>query len=84
MELSLIISGFQLAAYLSFLGLCAAGIGAVVSGIFKVTTQIEDTVIGTMGRFVGILLLFYFFSGLYSSQVAEYAARVWGGTDYYQ
>ncbi len=83
MDFSLIISAAQMTAYLSFLVLLAASSGAVIAGVVRVTTQIEDRVIGTLGRLSGVALFLYFLSATYSSQIADFASRVWGGPDSY-
>ncbi len=83
MDFSIVVSAIQLIAYLSFLALIAASVGALVAGIVRVTTQIEDKVLGLVGRLSGVSLFLYFLSSTYSSQVADFSARVWGGADFY-
>jgi flagellar biosynthesis protein FliQ len=84
MDQSVVISGLQLAAYLSFITLLAASFGALVAGVLRVTTQIEDAVLGLLGRLTGVLLVLYFASGMYSSQVIDFSTRIWGGPDFYR
>ena len=57
--------------------------GAVLAGILRVSTQIDDSVIGFAGRFAGVTVLLYFSSLYYSKQVLDFAMRVWGSADFY-
>lgn len=83
MDFSIVIAAVQLTAYLSFLALLAASSGALIAGVVRVVTQIEDRVISLLGRFTGIALFLYFMSSTYSSEIAEFASRIWGGADTY-
>ena len=84
MDYSLVINALQLVVYLSSIIILAALGGALVAGILRVTTQIEDPSIGFAGRLTGVVLMCYLAAGYFSSEISEFAARVWGGADFYQ
>jgi len=58
-------------------------LGAVLSGMFRVATQIDDLSIGFLGRSLAAFAFLYFASSYYGPRVVSYATRIWGGSDFY-
>lgn len=84
MDFSILSGALQLIAYLSVMALIAASLGAICAGIFRVVTQIEDVSLSLAGRFIGVVLLLYFFAGTYSGEIIAFTTRLWGGVDVYR
>jgi flagellar biosynthesis protein FliQ len=63
--------------------LVAAMVAAVIVGILKTATQIDDRIFSFAGRLFGVMLVAYFFFNLGSAEIVEFARRVWGGTQFY-
>ena len=83
MDYSILINAFQLVFYLSLPVLAAALGGALVAGVLQVVTQVEDQVIGFIGRLSAIIILFVLATAYFSNEVLGFTQRVWGGTDFY-
>ena len=84
MDYSIVITAFQLVFYLSLPVLAAALGGALVAGVLQVATQIEDQLIGFVGKFAAVVLLLFFATAYFSNEVLGFTQRVWGGADFYQ
>ncbi|MFN8391704.1 MAG: flagellar biosynthetic protein FliQ [Bdellovibrionota bacterium] len=84
METTLLIANaLRLVAQLSLPLFLAILAGAVVSGVIRVATQIDDASIGFAGRFTAAVALLYFGSLSLSKPVFDFALRIWGGADFY-
>ena len=83
MESALLADALRLVSHLSLPVFLAVLAGALLSGIFRVATQIDDASIGFAGRFAAIALLFYFLSVSLSKEVLDFAVRIWAGADFY-
>jgi flagellar biosynthesis protein FliQ len=83
MESLLISNTLRLAAHLCLPLFIAVLIGALVSGIVRVATQIDDPAIGFAGRFAAVAAFLYFSSLSMSKEVVDFALRIWGGGDFY-
>ena len=84
MDTGIIIQALRLAISACLPVLGAAFVGALIFGMLRVATQIEDGVITFVGKFVAIVLLFYVASGLVTSELLNFAERVWTGSDFYR
>lgn len=63
----------------------AAMLGAVVlAGILQAATQIEDGVIYLATKVAALSAVLYLASNFYSSNILEFARRMWGGADFYK
>ena len=83
MNATLVINALSLAAYLSLQVAAAALVGAVIAGILKAATQIEDQVIGFAAKLASVTVLGYFVADKFFAQILAFAVRVWGGMDFY-
>ena len=83
MNHNLIYDALQLVIYSLWPIFAAVLCGAVLAGILRVTTQIDDPVISLLGRIGGVLVFGYFAAVHYVDQIAEFAKQVWGGVQYY-
>lgn len=84
MDQLLIVAGLKMAAYFSGLIAAAAVGGAVVSGVVKVVTQIDDPALGFAGRLAGVVLLLYLGFSYAGGEILSFSQRTWGGIDYYR
>lgn len=75
--------GFFLVLSVAIPMLIVVAVAAILAGIFKVATQIDDLSIGFFGRTVGAFFFLYFASSYYAPRIVEFATRIWGGSDYY-
>lgn len=82
-DTSLFVSGLQLAIHLSIPILLAILGGAIIAGIFRVATQIDDQLIGLLGRLSGLAVFLYLSAPSIFNQLTQFASRVWGGSDFY-
>ena len=57
--------------------------GALIAGVLQVATQIDDPVIGFIGRLSAVVLLFFFAAAFFSSEMHTFTERLWSGTDFY-
>lgn len=83
MDSAMIIGAFRLLANLAWPLLGAIAAGAVVAGVFRVSTQIDDPAIGLLGRVSGFAVLLFAAVQWWLGDVVRFAARVWGGGDTY-
>ncbi len=83
MDSSIVSGAFHLVAYASMPLLGAIGVGALLAGVLRVATQIDDAAIGFIGRFAGLSVFLLFLSNGLFQQVYQFALRVWGGSDFY-
>lgn len=79
----LLVNALKLSLHVGSWILGAVVIGAIISGMLRVVTQIDDPVIGLFGRFIGLVVLFYLYADSLSKEVFQFALRVWSGTDFY-
>ncbi len=84
MDTVLLLQALRLAVAASLPVLGAALLGAIVLGMIRVATQIEDGVLTFVGKFIAVALLFYLAAGLVTSQTLNFAERVWTGSDFYR
>ena len=80
---TIFINALGLVVQLSIPFVIVAFMAGLISGIFKVVSQIEDHAIGFASRFIGISLVIYFGGNYFLTQVTSFAQRVWGGNDFY-
>lgn len=83
MEGTILISALRLVLWASLPVLGAILSGALVMGVLRVATQIDEALLGFLGRFGGLAMFFYLASGQLTGRVLEFAARLWGGSDFY-
>ena len=83
MDSSLFSGALHLVAHGSTLLLIAIGIGALLTGILRVATQIDDSSIGFIGRFAGLSAFMFLMSNSLFQQVYQFALRIWSGSDFY-
>ena len=84
MNSDLMINALQLAGFVIAPALLAISIGAIIAGILRLSTQIDDPVIGFAGKIAGISLFLYLASAHFTRELLSFTARVWGGSDFYQ
>ena len=84
MDTALLIQALRLAIAAALPVLGAALFGALMFGMVRVATQIEDGVLTFVGKFIAVGLLFYFASGLVTTELLNFAERVWAGSDFYR
>lgn len=58
-------------------------VGALIVGVVRVATQIDDLSIGLLGRVSGAFFFLYFAFSYYGPRIVGFFSRVWGGSDYY-
>ena len=78
-----VITALQFVVYASIPLLGAVLVGALVAGVLRVATQIEDTSISYVGRFAGVAILLYLTSDGLIKELISITARIWGGADFY-
>ncbi len=83
MEGLLLVNALKLSLHIGSWILGAMAIGAIISGVIRVVTQIEDPVIGLCGRFLGLIALFYIYADSFSKEIFQFALRIWSGADFY-
>ncbi len=83
MDSAMVIGAFRLLGHLSLPVLAAVCVGALVAGIVRVTTQIDDPSLGALGRLSGLAALLLIGSKWWLEDVVRFAARIWGGADTY-
>ena len=83
MDFSPLANALMLVVTLSMPFIGAALVGALVGGVLKVTTQIEDQVIGFAGKLAAVALLGYFTAHHYYSEIASFTSGVWGNSSLY-
>jgi len=83
MDLSILGNSLSLAAQITTLFVGAALLGAVVTGMLRAATAIDDEVISFTGKLVAVGCLIFFSSGYVWSLLIDFANRLWGGADFY-
>ena len=83
MDVSIIASALGLVMSLVLPVVLAAAVGALIAGLFRVITQIEDPIFGYIGRLLGVGAVLYLFQSYFSDKLMEFATRLWGGPDIY-
>ena len=83
MEITALQSVLQLILYFGGALVLAALLGGAVAGVLRAATQIDDSAIGFFGRLTAVVLLLYFASSYYSSELVGFTSRLWGGADFY-
>lgn len=83
METVLFANALRLAVHASIPLLAAIGAGALLSGVLRVATQIDDAAISFIGKFAALSMLLLWGSSMVVSQVAQFGLRVWSGMDFY-
>ena len=83
MELSLVINALGLLAYLTGLVLVAALVGAVLAGVLRMITQIDDNLLSFLGKLVFVGIFIYLASGYFSNELSDFAEASWGRAEYY-
>ena len=83
MDYTVLVDALQLVVAVSWPVLAAVLAGAVIAGVLRVATQIDDPVISFIGRLCAAAVLGYFAAAHYAGEVAGFATRVWGGADFY-
>lgn len=83
MESVLFANALKLVAHLSIPILGAIGVGALLGGILKVVTQIDDAAIGFVMRFAALSALLMWGSSAWTQQVYQFAQRLWSAPDMY-
>lgn len=84
MDTVLLVQALRLAIASSLPVLGAALLGALLLGLVRAATQIEDGVLTFVGKFVAVGLLFYLASGIVTTELLNFAERVWTGSDFYR
>lgn len=83
MNVELVVNALYLAVACSVPFLAAIVAGAVLSGLVRGATQIDDPVVSLVGRLMGLGLVLYVKGPDLVGEVVKFAARVWGGSDFY-
>ncbi len=83
MDYSIISNALMLVLTVSIPVLGAALAGAIIAGVLRVATQIDDPVIGFAGRLAGIAVLGFFAASRLYGEVATFAAGIWGNSHLY-
>ena len=80
---TIIFGALRFIVYLSAPFVAAAVVGAVIAGILRVTTQIEDASISFAGKLAAVSVFLYLAAGRYSNEIIEYTQSLWGRIDLY-
>ena len=83
MESALLANALRLVVSTSVPLLAAIGTGALIAGILRVATQIDDAAISFIGRFTALGILVLWGSSLVVPQVAQFTLRLWSGPDFF-
>ena len=81
---SLVVNAFQLVVGLSLPLLLAILAGALLSGVFRVVTQIDDPAISFVGRLAGLAVFLFLAAGSATGDILSFGASLWGTVSYYQ
>ena len=76
-------ASFRLTLYFCFFVLLSSAFGALVFGLVRLITFLDDRSFSLLGRFLGVALGLYLLSHYLSSEVVAFSSRVWGSGDYY-
>jgi len=63
--------------------LIASAIGALIAGIFRAVTQIEDPVISLFGKVSCLLIVLYLSFSSFAGDISNFAGQIWGDVSYY-
>jgi len=83
MESVLLANALKLVAHLCVPILAAVGVGALLGGIIRVLTQIDDAAISFIMRFASLSALLLWGSTGIGREVYQFAMRLWSGQDLY-
>ena len=83
MESALLANALRLVVNASIPLLVAIGIGAIVAGVLRVATQIDDAAISFIGKFAALSLLLLWGTSLFVPKVAQFALGMWSGPDFF-
>lgn len=83
LDISLVIGAIRLVVWLSAPFVIAALVGALLAGVLRVVTQIEDAAISFAGKISAVAVLFYLYGAVYSNKLFEYTQNLWGRSDLY-
>lgn len=81
-DTSLLIEALCLVLYVSLPFLAGILAGALMGGIIRVSTQIDDPVISFTARLFAFATTVYFIAGYYSENILGFAQKVWAGSAY--
>ena len=84
MDYSVVGSALQMVLGLGAPILFAIFAGALLGGILQTVTQIQDPVFGFFSRLVAAIAVLVLLGSYFFGQLSEFAARVWGGMDFYR
>ena len=80
MEAAVIVAAFRLAFATGGLLVAAIALGAIFSGMFRVTTQIDDPAIGFVGRLAGLGIALSVGGPRLASELSQFAVQLWSGS----
>jgi flagellar biosynthesis protein FliQ len=83
MDSSLLVNALMYAVYLSVPVLVAVLCGALVAGVLKVATQIDDQAVNFAGKLTAVALLMYLAAGRFVDGITAYTAGIWGNSNLY-
>ena len=83
MDLTLIANAFRLAFVLCIPIIGAVLAGALVAGIFRAVTQIDDSAISVAGKLAGLAVFLYLGSVYLSSEIVKFTEALWGRAEYF-
>jgi flagellar biosynthesis protein FliQ len=83
MDYSLVVNALQLSVYLGGFVVVAALAGAVIAGVLRVATQIDDPSIGFAARLAAVIGAIYLGADFGLARISEFASQVWGSSLYF-
>ena len=58
-------------------------LGALVAGLLRAATQIDDPVLSLAGKFLALAILLSLGTDYLFTDVVSFAERIWGGDDFF-
>jgi len=83
MDFSAVVNALHFAVILALPLLVGVVVAAILAGVLQAATQIQDGAISLVSRLGGIALALYLYGTKISTDLLNYASRLWGGADFY-
>jgi len=83
MDYSIVVNALALTVYLGAFVVVAAVGGAVMAGVLRVATQIDDPSLGLAGRVAAVVFVLYLSAEHGFARVSEFAFQIWGNASFF-
>ena len=80
-SVTLVVGALRFIVSMSVPFILAALCGALIAGILRVVTQIEENVVSFTGKFAAVCFLLFLFGSTYSRKLFEYTESLWSRPD---